>query len=151
MAVMSEFLVRGWNVAVPEVDVGDDVFVVRDEDFDASRVQVKAAHGKRTRRGHTARFSVPLRQLQRPIRPELYYVFAVRLEERWVDFLVINRTTLNGLHAMEGMGTLSGPQGGPKKTLVLTFVFSEADVVCSGISLQRHRNDWSAWPVVEHS
>lgn len=27
MAVMSEFLVRGYNVAIPEVDVGDDIFV----------------------------------------------------------------------------------------------------------------------------
>lgn len=28
MAVMAEFLVRGYNVAIPEVDVGDDIFVV---------------------------------------------------------------------------------------------------------------------------
>jgi hypothetical protein len=28
--VMSEFLLRGWNVAIPEVDVGDDIFVVKD-------------------------------------------------------------------------------------------------------------------------
>ena len=25
MVVISEFLIRGWNVAVPEVDVGDDL------------------------------------------------------------------------------------------------------------------------------
>ena len=30
MAVMSEFLDRGYNVAVPEVDIGDDIFVVHD-------------------------------------------------------------------------------------------------------------------------
>lgn len=28
MAAMAEFLLRGYNVAVPEVDVGDDIFVV---------------------------------------------------------------------------------------------------------------------------
>lgn len=27
---MSELLLRGWNVAVPVVDVGDDVFVIDD-------------------------------------------------------------------------------------------------------------------------
>ncbi len=27
---MAELLLRGWNVAIPEVDVGDDIFVVRD-------------------------------------------------------------------------------------------------------------------------
>ncbi len=34
LAVMAEFLLRGWNVALPEVDVGDDVFVVKDEGGD---------------------------------------------------------------------------------------------------------------------
>lgn len=28
LAVMAEFLIRGYNVAMPEVDEGDDVFVV---------------------------------------------------------------------------------------------------------------------------
>jgi hypothetical protein len=41
MAVMSEFLFRLINVAVPEVDVGDDVFVVREKDEAVTRVQVK--------------------------------------------------------------------------------------------------------------
>jgi len=37
LAVMSEFLTRGWNVAIPEVDIGDDIFVVRDSDGNLSR------------------------------------------------------------------------------------------------------------------
>ena len=37
---MAEFAARGWNVAVPEVDVGDDIFIIRDQNFDASRIQV---------------------------------------------------------------------------------------------------------------
>jgi hypothetical protein len=43
MAVMAEFLWRGLNVAFPEVDVGDDVFVVKDETGELWRVQVKTA------------------------------------------------------------------------------------------------------------
>lgn len=42
MAVMAEFLVRGYNVAIPEVDIGDDIFVVRDDDGEYSRIQVKS-------------------------------------------------------------------------------------------------------------
>lgn len=38
MAVMAEFLLRGYNVAVPEVDIGDDVLVVKDGDAEYSRV-----------------------------------------------------------------------------------------------------------------
>jgi len=33
-AVKAEFLARGWNVAVLEVDVGDDLFIVRDDNGD---------------------------------------------------------------------------------------------------------------------
>ena len=31
MVVISEFLIRGWNVAVPEVDIGDDLLVIKDQ------------------------------------------------------------------------------------------------------------------------
>jgi len=150
MAVMSEFLVRGWNVAVPEVDVGDDIFVVRDDDFDASRIQVKAAHGKATQAGYSARYSLPLRQLLRPIRPELYYVFAVRFETQWADFVIISRTELSRLHVTQGLGTLSGPKGGTKDKVVLTFSFRSNEVVCSKVNIQQYRNNWSPWPVVSH-
>ena len=27
--VMSKFLLRGWNVSTPEVDIGDDIFCCR--------------------------------------------------------------------------------------------------------------------------
>ena len=40
---MSELLLRGWNVAVPVVDVGDDVFVIDDNDKTTYRMQVKSA------------------------------------------------------------------------------------------------------------
>ncbi|MEZ4731127.1 MAG: hypothetical protein R3E79_28740 [Caldilineaceae bacterium] len=30
MAAMAEFLYRGYNAAIPEVDIGDDIFVVKD-------------------------------------------------------------------------------------------------------------------------
>ncbi len=43
---MSELLLRGWNVAVPVVDVGDDVFVIDDNDKTTYRLQVKSAEPK---------------------------------------------------------------------------------------------------------
>jgi hypothetical protein len=43
---MSEFLLRGWNVAIPEVDEGDDIFVVRHETSRLMRIQVKASNLK---------------------------------------------------------------------------------------------------------
>lgn len=58
MAVMAEFLARGYNVAIPEVDVGDDIFVVRDLSEQYSRIQVKTAMAKAKKTGYSARYSV---------------------------------------------------------------------------------------------
>jgi hypothetical protein len=38
LAVMSEFLILGWNVAIPEADIGDDIFVVQDDMGTLNRV-----------------------------------------------------------------------------------------------------------------
>ncbi len=43
LSVMSEFLMLGWNVAIPEVDIGDDIFVVQDNSGTLRRVQVKTS------------------------------------------------------------------------------------------------------------
>ncbi len=42
-AAMSEFLWRGYNVAIPAVDVGEDIFVVEAAQSVLRRVQVKTA------------------------------------------------------------------------------------------------------------
>ena len=44
--VKSEFLARGWNTAVPDVDIGDDMFVVENYMGNFYRVQVKTAKAK---------------------------------------------------------------------------------------------------------
>lgn len=145
LAVMAEFVSRGYNVAVPEVDVGDDLFVVRDEDGELSRVQVKTANAREmTDGGHTATFKVPRRQLETPHRPEMNYVFAVRRDDRWDDFLVIERKSLYDLHAVHEIGTeFDG-------SVVFALIFSNDDVSCKGQSLRAYRNDWSRWPRIRH-
>ena len=82
--VMSQFLARGWNVAVPEVDVGDDIFVVRDEIGDFSRIQVKTAHATARKNGFSAPFNLPIEQLRRLTIPELTYCFMIRFEDEWL-------------------------------------------------------------------
>jgi hypothetical protein len=49
--MMSEFLMLGWNVAVPEVDIGDDIFVVQDDNGTLRRVQVKTSTGRTQKQG----------------------------------------------------------------------------------------------------
>jgi hypothetical protein len=86
LAVMAELLLRGWNTAISEVDVGDDVFVVRDRDGRLRRVQVKTAIAKLMKDGHRAVYNLSLTQLRTPISPDVTFVFAVRHEERWDSF-----------------------------------------------------------------
>ncbi len=66
LAVMAEFLVRETNVAIPEVDVGDDIVVVRDDNDQITRVQVKTANAKESNQEgkFNAQFSVPIDQLE---------------------------------------------------------------------------------------
>ncbi len=61
--VMSEFLMLGYNVAIPEVDRGDDIFVVRDSDGNLGRIQVKTAKAKENKRASLLSFLYPASNL----------------------------------------------------------------------------------------
>ena len=67
-AVKAELLFRQCNVAVPEVDLGTDVFAFRDARPEMARIQVKTAQGRRYKNeaGYSATFHVPLKQLEIP-------------------------------------------------------------------------------------
>jgi hypothetical protein len=58
---MSELLLLGWNVAVPVVDIGDDVFVIDDNDKTTYRLQVKSAQPSKKDRWN---FSISRAQLR---------------------------------------------------------------------------------------
>jgi hypothetical protein len=100
MAVMAELLWRGWNVALPEVDVGEDVFVVKDETGELWRVQVKTATAKPRQNGYSAQFSVSLKQLETLRTPDLVYILAVRSPSGWASFFIIDRSTLYKEHEL---------------------------------------------------
>lgn len=145
MAVMSEFLARGWNVAVPEVDVGDDIFVVRDSDGNLSRIQVKTGSAKEIRNGYSAQFSVPLPQLTFPVSPELTYVFAVRHNQRWEPFIVIDRASLNREYRSHNVGSLA-----MNNRLTLYMSFFQEKVVCSKRDFTAYLNRWDKWEQIFH-
>ena len=142
LAVMSEFVARGWNAAVPEVDVGDDIFVVRDDSGQFFRVQVKSAQAITRRYGHSARFRIPLAQLRRPATPELTYVFTVRHQQRWVEFVVMSREQLHSDYSIHDIGSVA------EENLLLTLQFRPQQVMCSGIDFTPYRGDFSRWPVL---
>jgi hypothetical protein len=144
MAVMSEFLLRGYNVAVPEVDVGDDIFVVRDRDGELKRIQVKASHARQKGSAYIAQFNVPVRQLRTPVVPPLYYVFAIRHDGRWADFFIIDRDELDDLTSEDGDRSPGGD------TITLNIRVAPEDAIWKGRSLQSYRNHWAVWPHIAH-
>lgn len=142
---MAEFLLRGYNVAIPEVDVGDDLFVVRDADGDLARVQVKTAMARgRATRSYAATFNLRFSQLAAPTEPELHYVFVVRDEAAWRDFVLIPRAELYAEHENHRLGTRNGER------LIVALSATETDLVSSRRSLQRFRNAWTRWPLIRH-
>jgi hypothetical protein len=144
MAVMAEFLWRGWNVALPEVDVGEDVFVVKDETGELSRVQVKTATAKPLHSGYSAQFNVSLKQLLTLRAPDLLYVFAIRSVTGWGPFVVLGRRELALEHEIHGVGSIS------RGDLILHFSVQDSTLVCSNRDFLPYRNDWSRWPVLRH-
>lgn len=144
MAVMAELLWRGWNVALPEVDVGEDVFVVKDEGGDLWRVQVKTATAKPQRKGYSATFNVSLKQLGTLRTPDLVYIFAVRSAAGWQSFVIIDRNTLHREHELHHVGSVS------RGNLVLRFSYDGAGLTCSSRDFLAWQSDWSRWPVLSH-
>lgn len=87
---MSELLLRGWNVAVPVVDVGDDVFVIDDNDKTTFRLQVKAG----TVGTSKAKFNLSRKQLAAPQAIELFFMLLVRGAGVW-HFVIARRADLH--------------------------------------------------------
>jgi hypothetical protein len=147
MAVMAELLVRGVNVAKPEIDVGEDLLAFQDGHRAVDRIQVKTATKvKRLKRGgYAAAVNIDLEQLRNLDDPELYYIFPVRLDGRWTDFIVISRADLRALHETEEIGYENRKLS--ELQLHLTFG-DELSLVCSDQDLSTYRNAWERLPVL---
>ena len=93
--VMSELLARKWNVAIPIVDVGDDVLVVDDEEKTLIRIQVKTGITSTAKDG-TAKvmFNLQMSQLETSFQSQLIFALALRDKDGWTGILWIERESL---------------------------------------------------------
>ncbi len=140
---MAECLMRGFNVAIPEVDIGDDLFVVNDQSGNYRRIQVKTITAIQRSAGYSAQFQVPLPQLQQIFVPDLIYVFATRFPTGWGPFLVIPRDTLLALHQTKGVGAKT--KAGARVQLYVTFG-ADGSVRCGPQSLAAFVNQFDGLP-----
>ncbi|MBX9787433.1 MAG: hypothetical protein K2Y37_00830 [Pirellulales bacterium] len=146
---MSELLARECNAAIPVVDIGTDVFAFRDSREDVARIQVKTAHARSYKREHgfTAKFNIPIKQLNRADPLPLYYALAVRLRSEWTCFVVIGRVNLQQLWN-QGLGSETAEE------LHLHLQFRPNDsgheprlrAQCGEVDLTEFINAWESLP-----
>ena len=145
LATMSYFLMRGWNVATPEVDVGDDLFVIEDKKGIFYRVQVKTSQAiERKDDSYSVTFNLPLAQLEYDISPEIYYVFLICRKGEWAEKIIISRETLLKYRQTSNIGTVY------KQNIVLYFAFRDGKVFCSNVDMTEFINDFENFPTIEH-
>lgn len=144
-AAMSYCLVRGWNVATPEVDVGDDLIVIEDKKGIFFRIQVKTAKTTERANGYTVQFNIPVKQLVATIDPEIYYFLMVLHNENWSDKIIISRQDLADLYIHQQIGSVS------HGNLMLYFIFQkDSKVTCSGIDFSEYNHNLDNFPIILH-
>jgi hypothetical protein len=126
LASMSECLSRGWNVAIPEVDIGEDIFVVEDSTSSLAKVQVKTATGKKIKKGFAAQFLIPKKQIDDTSLKgnDLRFILVTRYNKIWQPSIIFTREELQEMRDIEHIGTIT------KKELKLTiyFLFNKNDL-----------------------
>jgi hypothetical protein len=143
LIVMSEFLTRGWNVAIPEVDIGDDIFVVQDDNGTLRRVQVKTSTSTSRHNSFSGQFNVPLNQLKRIANIPVHYVFVVRHNDQWTKPLIIRQDYL--LDHLQNNKIGSEHDG----NLNLYFSYSTEKVECSGLDLSKYVAEFTDFPLID--
>src|SRR5690606_15916965 len=121
---------RGYNVSMPEIDKGDDVFVVRDDTGAMWRLQVKTSLGTANANSRRYQFRIKNIAIQRPQTPELHFVFVMRKGVRTWRYLVMDRAVLRNYVNNQNMGS----NGNDYHQLYVTLD-NNGNATCSGVNL----------------
>ena len=142
LAIMSYFLARGWNVAMPDVDIGDDIFVVGDNLGIFQRVQVKTAQATIRENGYSVQFNLSVKSMQASIGENLHFVFVVRKNDQWADMLIIKDKALQDFYENNVQNDA------PKDNFVLYFSFQETTITCLKVDFTPFRRNFSDFPEI---
>jgi hypothetical protein len=143
LTIMAEFLTRGWNVAIPEVDIGDDIFVVQDDNGTLRRVQVKTSTSTQRQKNYKGQFNVPINQLKNISNIPVHYIFIVRHDNGWSKPVIIRQDYLLDHWENSKIGSIY------KGILNLHFIYSGGGVKCSDIDLSKYVSDFTDFPIIE--
>ena len=144
LAVMGELALRGYNVAMPEIDKGDDIFVVQNDTGAMWRLQVKTSQGRRQKSSKRFQFRIREDSIQVAQNPELHFVFAMRRRRRW-RFLIMGRPVLSTYVNDFDLGSLSSDERYRQIAITLT---DSGEATCSKHDLTNHLSNWNTWPEI---
>lgn len=144
LSMMSEFLMRGWNVAIPEVDIGDDIFVVQDDSGTLRRVQVKTSNSTSRQGSISGKFSVSAKNLKNLSKIPVHYVFLLRHEDSWMKPIIIRQDELLEYVQTDNIGSQAAPN------IIFYLSYSNGKVECSGQDFTKHISDFTDFPQVIH-
>lgn len=139
--VMSELLLQKWNVAMPEVDIGDDIFVVRDKDSSFIKVQVKSANAMLKSSITTASFTTSLQQLRSSADGKLIYFFLVRKDKEWDKIIIIERTELWALY-QKITKSIKIKSGRTPKTITIKLTYNGQKIKWKDENIESYHNKW---------
>lgn len=142
--IMSEFLMLGWNVAIPEVDIGDDIFVVQDDNGTLRRVQVKTSFSTIRKVGFSGQFSVSLKNLRNISTILVHYIFIVRHNDAWTKPIIIRQDYLLDYFENNKVGSIA------KGNITFYFSYFEENVICTGQDFTKYVKDYTDFPRIVH-
>ena len=144
LAVMSEFLMLGWNVAIPEVDIGDDIFVVQDDNGTLRRVQVKTSTATVHKNSFSGLFNLSVKNLRNISNILVHYIFIVRQNNQWTKPLIVRQDYL--LDHFENNEIGSEHNG----NITFYISYTSEKVECSGQNFSKYVQDFTDFPLIEH-
>ena len=147
LAVMGELALRGYNVAMPEMDIGDDLFVVNDATGAMWRIQVKTSVARVGVNVISGQFRVRQNAITLPLNPDLHFVFAMRVNAGW-RYLVMSRQVLANYVQANNLGTQAIVQGVAWRQLYVSLNKNTGVATCSGQVLTHLLENWGTWPVL---
>ena len=144
LSIMSEFLMLGWNVAIPEVDIGDDIFVVQDDNGTLRRVQVKTSTSTLRKDSFSGQFSLSLKNIRNISSILVHYIFLVRQNDEWSKAVIIRQDYLLDHFENNKVGSES------KGNITFYFSYVNGQVECSGQNFTKYIKDFTDFPKIEH-
>ena len=158
LAVMSKLALRGYNIAIPEVDIGDDIFVVDDATGKLYRLQVKTrtAELQKKSQNYQTDFSIRIDQILDLKDPDLDYVFVTRFDDKdLLEFVIIPRREIETF-MNEGFGSKDYSKDRKRPSMKYVFVFGKNERIvlggrrngAGGKDITEYRNNWAKWPSI---